>query len=1057
MKNLFMMGLILMLSSLSVYSQGTKSIGGVVSDENGLGIPGVSVVEKGTSNGTITDMDGNYTIKVSETATIIYSFIGFKNQEITVANQTQINVVMIEEFTDLDEVVVVGYGEMRKRDLTGSVVSVRESDEVARQYPSVDMLLQGRAAGLQVVGNSGSPGGAVSVRIRGTNSLRGNNEPLYVIDGVLISTAGTDVSDASTDANELQSGQNGLTGLNPQDIESIEVLKDASATAIYGSRGANGVVMITTKSGNKGQKGDAKISAYASAEWNMIDRKIDLLDGSGWARYQNEKDVLDGFQPKYHLDGNKVYPISYDSDDNPVIGEVPYNEVNWQDEIYNTTLSYNAGLSINGGSDKSTYYFSAGINDQRGIVETTRIKRGDLRFNFSRELNERLKLETRTSMMFQDGTFAQAGSKSGGNRSFTKQILSYRPLISADDQEDEDLDLEVSNPYAWLTDFDDKTKEIRINQSVAFTYQIAKGLKYKINAGFDYRKKDRTRFYDVGVFVGQKENGLANYSYLDRKAYVVDNLLMYNRKFNQKHNINAVAGVTYDGVDADNKVYEVKDFPDKSLRADYPQGGQIVLRPFSLLTSKEAIFSVLGRVNYTFNDKYVFTGSFRSDRSTKFQTGNQTGYFPSVAGAWRMMEEPFIKNLGVFHNLKMRVGWGLTGNQAISPYQTLGTYNTVYYVNAGNSTIVGNAPARIPNPDLTWEKTDQFNAGLDFGFFDGRLSGTVDYYKKTTKDLLQEIEIGPSNGLTSIFINRGSIENSGIEFTIHGLVVNKTDFSIDLGANIAFNRNEVKTLGLPSTNVWIDGQEVEKEFYFGSSVSTGTYFKQPANVFMVGQPMGLFWGWKTNGIYRDVTAAGDGPLFNGNPNQAGDVIFVDQNGDGNIDDTDKTIIGDPNPDFIYGFNLNVQYKRFTLSVLFEGVYGNDIINAYDMELAYAEGNNKNILSDAYELAWRPDAPSNTYPRVGYSLNEYLSDRIVEDGSYFRLNNLTLGYDVPMKWTNSIANARFYTSMRNVFTITNYSGYNPQVTSFLNDGSIMGVDWVGTPNTKTILVGLNITF
>ncbi len=1057
MKNLFMMGLIIMLSSLSVYSQQARSVSGVVSDESGQGIPGVSIIEKGTSNGTITDINGNYLIMVSDDAVIVYSFIGFKNQEIAVVNQTKIDVVMTEEYTDLDEVVVVGYGEMRKRDLTGSVASVRESDEVARQYPSVDMLLQGRAAGLQVVGNSGSPGGAVSVRIRGTNSLRGNNEPLYVIDGVLISTAGTDVSDASTDANELQSGQNGLTGLNPQDIESIEVLKDASATAIYGSRGANGVVMITTKSGSKGQKGNAKVSAYASTEWNMIDRKIDLLDGSGWAMYQNESNELNGFQPKYHVDGNNVYPISYDAEDNPTVGDTPYKEVNWQDEIYNTTMSYNAGLSINGGSDKSTYYFSAGFNDQKGIVETTRIKRGDLRFNFSRELSDRLKFETRTSMMFQDGTFAQAGSKSGGNRSFTKQILSYRPLISADDQDDEDLDLEVSNPYAWLTDFDDKTKEIRINQSVAFTYQLAKGLKYKINAGMDYRKKDRTRFYDVGVFVGQKENGLANYSYLDRMAYVLDNLLMYNRKFNNKHHINAVAGVTYDGVDSQNKLYEVKDFPDKSLRADYPQGGQIILRPFSLLSANEAIFSVLGRMNYTFNDKYVLTASFRSDKSSKFRPGNQTGYFPAVAGAWRMMEEPFIKNLGVFHNLKLRLGWGQTGNQAISPYQTLGTYNTVYYVNAGNSTIVGNAPARIPNPALTWEKTDQLNAGVDFGFFQGRLSGTIDIYQKITKDLLQEIEIGPSNGLTSIFINRGSIENKGIELSLNGLVLNKKDFSIDLGANIAFNRNEVKTLGLPSTSVWIDGQEMEKEFYFGSSVSTGTYFKQPANVFMVGQPMGLFWGWKTNGIYQDDTAASEGPMFNGNPNQAGDVIFVDQDGDGNINDTDKTIIGDPNPDFIYGFNLNIQYKRFSLSALFEGVQGNEIINAYDMELAYAEGNSKNILNDAYYKAWRSDAPSNTHPRVGYSLNEYLSDRIVEDGSYFRLNNLTLGYDIPTDWTSNIANARLYTSARNVFTITNYSGYNPQITSFLNDGSIMGVDWVGTPNTKTFLIGLNLTF
>ncbi|MBS2213854.1 TonB-dependent receptor [Carboxylicivirga mesophila] len=1049
-----MLGLMVLFISVISFGQNGQQITGKVTDTNGEALPGVSISIKGTTTGSITDINGNYSLAIQNDGSIlVYSFIGFKTQEIEASGKTIINVVMQEDVTDLDEVVVVGYGEMRKSDVTGSIASVQARDEVARQYPSVDMLLQGRASGLQVVGNAGSPGGAVSVRIRGTNSLRGNNEPLYVVDGVIISTAGTEVSDPSTDANEIQAQQNGLTGLNPRDIEKVEVLKDASATAIYGSRGANGVVMITTKSG-AGKKGKATVSAYGTAEWNVIYKDIDVLDGVGFANYQNEFEELSGNKPRYHVEGNQVYALTYDENEQPVIGGM-YDQVNWQDEVYEMSLSHNEGMAIRGGSEKGNYYFSAGFSDQKGIVETTRIKRSDLRLNLTRDISDRLKMDTRVSMMYQDGTFAQAGSKSGGNRSFTKQVLGYRPLIG--EVNEDDLDLDISNPYSWLTDFDDKTKELRINSTVAFTYEIMKGLKYKINTGLDYRKKDRSKFYDTGVFVGQKENGLANYSYLDRYAYVIDNLLMYNRRFNKVHNINAVAGVTYDGVDTQNKVYEVANFPDKSLRADYPQAGQTIYRPFSILMAEEAIFSALGRVNYSYKDRYVLTASFRADQSSKFRPGNQWGYYPAAAFAWRVMEEPFIKDLDIFHNLKLRVGWGLTGNQAISPYQTLGTYNTAYYVNATNSTVVGNVPARIPNPNLTWETTEQYNAGIDLGFFKGRLNATVDVYYKNTEDLLQEIELGPSNGFANMFINRGEIENKGIEFTVDGLVLNKKDLSIDLGANFSLNRNKVKNLGLAPTNVWINGQESSEVFYFGSSVSTGTYFKQPANIFMEGQPIGMFWGWQTNGIYQDETAAAEGATFNGNPNQAGDVIFVDQNGDGNIDDMDKTLIGNPNPDFTYGFSLNVRYKRLTLSALFDGVYGNDIINGYNMELAYAEGNSKNVLKETYEQAWRVDAPSNTYPRLGYAYNEYLSDRIVEDGSYFRLNNLTLGYDIPVDWTSVVSNLHIYGSCRNLFTITNYSGYNPQITSFLNDGSIMGVDWIGTPDVQTYLIGMNITF
>ena len=1042
------------LISLQAFPQG-RMVSGTVTDNQGEAIPGASIVEKGTTNGTTSDISGNFSILVqSDDAILQISFVGYADQEIPVNGNSVVNVTLLESVTSLEDVVVIGYGEVRKSDVTGAIASIRESEEIASQYNSVDMLLMGRASGLEVVGNSGAVNGAVSVRIRGTNSLRGNNEPLYVVDGVIISTAGTDVADPSTDANELQTQQNGLTGINPRDIESVEILKDASATAIYGSRGANGVVLITTKSGRQSERD--LVNFYSTFEWSTISKKIDLLDAAGYAQYKNAADALKGFNPDYHIAfDNKVYPITYVGED-PVIGDVPLTEANWQNEIYQTSLSHNEGLSVNGGNEKSTYFFSAGFSDQRGIVETTRMRRGDLRLNLSQELSDRLTMQSRTSMMFQVGTFAQAGSKSGGNRSFTKQVLNYRPIIAVDETT-EDLDLEISNPRAWLTDFDDKTREIRINSNLTLNYEILKGLKYKVSAGIDYRKKDRSKFYDLDVFVGQKENGLANYSYLDRYAYVIDNLLTYNRKIKKAHSINAVAGITYDGVHRSNRIYEVANFSDKSLRADYPQAGATIYRPFSNDIADERIFSALGRVNYSYRDKYVLTASYRADQSSKFRKDDQWGYFPAVALAWRAMEENFIKDLNIFYNLKLRLGWGLTGNQAIEPYQTLGTYSTVYYVDDSNSTIIGNVPARIPNPYLTWETTEQYNTGIDMAFFSGRLSATFDAYLKNTRDLLQEIELGPSNGATSMYVNRGTIENKGIELSVFGVPVQTDDLTIELGGNISFNRNKITTLGLQPTTVWINRTESDEILYFGNYVSTGTYFKQPANVFLEGYPVGTFWGWETDGIYRDDVAAADGPTFNGNPNAAGDVIFVDQNGDNNIDDLDKTVIGNPNPDFTYGFNLYVKYKDFSISALFNGVFGNEIINGYGMELNYAEGLAKNIFKDAYYQAWTLAEPSDTYPRVGWDLNEYLSDRNVEDGSYLRLNNLTVGYDISLERIKGLTNLNIYASGRNLFTLTRYSGYDPQVTSFLNDGTIMGVDWVGTPNVRTYMVGFNITF
>ena len=1040
--------------SFSFTNAQTKIKGKVIDKNTKEPLIGAPVTIPNLNKGAIADIDGNFQLEIPQNIKRLkISYIGYQSKFVKLdPNKTEYLIKLVSGKL-LDEVVVVGYGSMKKSDLTGSVSKLVEDTKTARQYSGVDELLQGRISGVNVSSNAGSPNGAISVRIRGINSLRGNNEPLYVIDGVIISTAGEDVLDATPDANEIQTAQNGLTGLNPRDIKSIEILKDASATAIYGSRGANGVVLITTKSGSN-TDGKAKISAYASTTLTSITKRIDMLDPLSFTKYQNDALIADGNAPKYVVEGDNIYSILEYSDSIVVKNDGTAKKVNWQDEIYQRGISYNTGFSFGGKKNKTGYYFSAGFNKINGIVETTNLTKGDLRLNLNSKLSSKLTFDNRIALTYQEGSFAQAGSKSGGNRSFTKQVLTYRPLI---DKLEDDEDLEISNPYSWLTDFDDLIKEMRANISSSLNYNLLKDLKYTLRGGVDFRLKNRDRWYGSEIFKGAKVNGLANFSDLNRKSYTLDNILTYNKRIDKKQRINTMVAVTYDGVKSSNEIFEITDFPIKTLRSKAPQLGQLVTQPKAILNRDEAIFSTLGRINYSYHNKYIITASFRADKSSKFTKGQQWGYFPSAAFAWRLGEEKFIKKLDYFYNLKLRLGWGITGNQAIRPYQTLSTYSTDYYVDAQGNTVIGSIPSRIANPNLTWESTEQYNGGIDIGLLSGKLNFVIDAYYKTTKNLLQNISLPTSTGFAKMTVNRGEIENKGVELSLDADLIRKNDFNFSMGGHISFNKNKVLSLGLPSSTVWIDGQEREVSFYYGNNISTGGYFKAPANVFMEGQPIGMFWGYKTNGVYHSQEEADAGPTYKGNANKAGDLVFVDINGDGNIDPTDRTFIGNPNPDFSYGFDFVTRYKGFTLKALFDGVYGNDIANGYNLEIGLAEGRFKNILASAYENAWSEEHPNNNSPRLNYDLmNQGFVDLIVEDGSYFRLNILTLSYDLPLK-SSYADNINLYVSGRNLFYITKYSGYEPQVTSFLSDGTILGVDWVGTPNVRSFLFGINLSF
>jgi len=1037
---------LLLIFPIILFAQ-SKAITGTVTDENNMPLPGASILVKGLNIGSYTDFDGNFSLNVPETGEVlVVSYLGYMTKELVISKNLTFNIQLDIDTNTLDEIVVVGYGTQRKSDITGSVTSVKVDAIAVAQNSTIDALLQGRAAGVQVTQNAGSPGSGVSVKIRGASSLRGNNEPLYVIDGVIISSAGEDASNASADGNSLQETQNGLNGINPRDIESIEVLKDASATAIYGSRGANGVILITTK---KGKSGKTSIQAYVNTSVSEITERYDVLDALGYANYQNEALAVNGGDPRFSIIGDDIFPIAADG----TVSDTAAEQHNWHDEIYKQGFSRSAGASFSGGTKKGNYYASVGYNDQGGIVENSRLQNGNFSINLNQDLSDKFSVNAKLNAFYSDGNFAQDGDRAGGQRSFIGNVLRYPTLVTNGgtfDNEDG-----ISSPFTWINDFQDTSEESRFIGSLALTYKFnIKGLKYKLQAGGNIRNKERRRFYGLTTFQGSSTNGSLSISNLESKSYQINNLLTYNRTFNKKHRINAVIGMTYDVRDIKNTLYAVNDFSTTEFGVDQPIYGQQISRPLDVLPLKSQLLSYLSRVNYSFDNKYIITGTFRADGSSKFSKENRFSYFPSFSLAWRANNETFLEDSEIINDLKFRIGWGMTGNQGISAYQTFANYGPTLYGNLDEGTSIGFVPLNVSNPNLKWETTKQLNFGLDFGLWKNRVTGTLDIYDKQTDDLLLNQPLGPSSGFTSLLVNRGSINNKGVELTLSGTLINKNDFSIDLGGNIAFNKSKIQNLGGSSEDIYINGTLENRVFYRGQNISTGNYFRAPANIFMEGEQIGLFYGYETDGIYQtedDITVSGA---------QAGDVRIVDQDGDDTITEADRTLIGNPNPDFVYGGYLNMNYKRLSLSVQINGVYGNEIVNGNLIQLGTAEGRTANVLSEAYNNAWRPDAQSNSYPRVGYlgeSGSPAITDRIIEDGSFLRISNITLGYDIPVQKTTVFSSANVYVSGMNLFTFTDYSGYNPEITNFMNNGNIVGVDWNGFPNAQTIMLGLNLKF
>lgn len=1033
-----------------------KTIKGYVTDaSNGEALIGATILIKETGKGTATDIDGAYTMEISDAdQTMIVSYTGYQTQEQSINGASKLD-FLLKSGELLEEVLVIGYGSIEKSDKTGAIESIKPKDKDVLQYSNFQDFLQGRATGVQVLSSGSELLSPSSIRIRGANSLRGDNEPLFVVDGIIVNSSTEDVRDPLQGGNSFLSAQNGLSGINPQDIESIEILKDASATAIYGSRGANGVILITTK---KGLLGKPQFSYKATTRIGQATRLYDVLAGDQFVDYINEYRNIQGYTPTYYKyeDGSVAnFNTSAEFMESRSDSIPRLTPINWCEDILQNSTSQNHRFTVAGGSESSRYYIGAGYNQASGIIPGTKMRAGDFLLKYDHELNSRLTLSPRISASYTVNNASKGSENLGStNASLMRQIVEAVPFLG-DLENNLGLDAAdvLDGPRAWLSDYNDDGTEVRALGSLTANYKINDIFSYRVLAGVDYRNKERKLWYGTSLFRGRLANGEAGVGTLNRVRYNIDNTLNFKASFKKRHKINGTVGFIFDETNVQQQGATSSNFSNFELKYNGIAFGQ-TFSPMQLFNSQESILSFLGRVNYSYKNKYLVTLSFREDGSSKFTNENKWSFFPSAAFAWKIIEEPFMKNSNFWSDAKLRIGYGRTGSQAIQPYQTLTRYSPTDNLlsNGSGGGVTAVLPQNLGNPNLKWETTDQLNLGFDFGFLKDRLTGNIDVYEKTTSDLLQVLKIGPSAGFDEIITNAGSLRNRGFEIGLNTHVLDGK-FQWDVYGTFSMNRNQIQNLGVPEAQF---GNELRKAIV-GDLVSGGTIFKVPANIFIEGQPSALFWGYQTNGIIDNTEELTGAPSVQGVASQLGDVMYVDQNGDGNITDLDLTIIGNPNPDYTVGLGSDFRYKGFNVNFFVNSIQGNDIANGNLGRQGLPTGLPNNIKTEVYEGAWREGKTDATYPRLGYSTKGDFTDRMIEDGSFVRLSFVSLGYTIPSNLIKGINGANLFVTGHNLLLITKYSGFDPEVNSFSFDPTRQGIDWNAFPNEKSISFGFNLNF
>ncbi|QRR01281.1 TonB-dependent receptor [Dyadobacter sandarakinus] len=1022
-----------------------RIVRGKVTDENGSGFPGVSILVKNSQTGTTTDANGEFSLSLPDAAApgeliLIASFVGYKSQEIAVGNRQEITFAMAVDTKSLNDVVVVGYGTQTKSSITGSVGSLPMKNVASQPITSLDQALGGQIAGVNVAQTKGAPGGGVSVRVRGTGSIGAGNEPLYVIDGFPVSA-------------DFNSSFNALSTINPSDIESIEILKDASAAAIYGSRGSNGVVLVTTKRGKSG-KSTAQLDAYFGVQ--EVANKIDMLNAQEYAIYNTEaRNNAWTDRGGNASDPNSARPANLQI---PEMFQNPQSlgkGTDWQDEVFVTAPIQNYQLSVSGGNDKTQLFMSGAYFRQDGIVMNTGFDRYSARVNVDHRASRHVKIGLNLSPSFSSNKLLPVEDQvfTGG---ILGSALSLPPTVPVYNPDGSFTTLlgpspynigVIDNPVAIASKIKDKKSFFRTLGNVYAELDILSGLKFRTSFGLDYADSRESAYYpsDLG-WNGVPAPVQARASATNGRDlnWLNENILTYKHTFAEKHEFDLLAGFTSQKAKSEYTSLAATNFPTDlvpTLNAGQVTSGGTGISEWSLL-------SYLGRVNYTYAGKYLLSATVRRDGSSRFGAQNKWGTFPSASVGWYLSEENFMKGQQAVSALKVRASYGLAGNNTIGNYNHIGLLaNRRYSLGAGTGAVAyGLYPGSISNEQLGWEVMHQLDIGLDFGLLRNRLTFTIDYYNKNTTDLLLNVPVPASTGYETALQNIGKLNNRGWEFSVSSKNLTGA-FKWSTNFNISFNKNKVVKLG-PSGN---------------AIISKSPSFSPNTHITKIGSPIGSFWGYDAIGVYRDAEDVKNSPVVQGSTgSRPGDLKFRDIDGDGVITPSDVTIIGNNSPDFFYGITNNLSYGRFNLSILADGVEGVQLLNGARRNIGLVNGSysRKDVLG-----RWQsPENPGDgRTPRANVAPTggnvSYVSSLLVEDASFFRIRNINLRYALPEKASRSVfmQQASVTLSVQNAFTFTKYRGYNPEQS--LNGSSSLtpGVDFNGYPLARTYTLGVNLTF
>lgn len=1047
---LFQGTIVMLLFPVLLFAQ-KKTVTGTVRDNNGELLPGVTVTVKGDKAGAATGPDGKFSISVPQGATLIFTYIGFEKVEQVVGSAGEYNIRLAEKAGTLSDVVVVGYATQKRKDLTGAVGSVNMKDFEKAPVKSFDEALAGRVAGVAVASNDGQPGSVANIVIRGAGSISQDNSPLYVIDG-------------------FPTENNNANAISPADIESIDVLKDASATAIYGARGSNGVILITTK---KGKLGPPQVTLNSYYGWQKVPEKVELMNPYEFVRYVG--DINPGIRDSVYL----AKGITLDDYRN-------VEGLDMQDHVYQTGQNMNHDLSVRGGNDKTRYSLSGNYNNQKGIIINGGFKRYQSRFTLDQTVTDKLKVGINANYAYSE----QYGIPVSATNFYASATTLYsvwgaRPTTSLAGR-DSGVNL--------LDEFYDPTNELANNQDYRVNplqniqnqvtrnmtntiianayaeYAFTKELSLRVSGGINYYNTETNIFNNSRTQSGSKwsssgVNGLI--SFAPNSTWRSENALTYRRKFGKDHNLNVLGVFEAQGHKRSFRRQSATQLPNEELGLDGIDLAAPANTSLQSWASAWTMASFLSRVNYDYKSKYYFTASIRADGSSKFSGNNKWGYFPSASAAWRFSAEPFMENLHFVSDAKIRLGYGASGNNRVDDFAYLPqlqlTSNQYWYSQGGKPLAIGAVITSTGNADLRWETNEQTNIGLDLSFFKDRLGLTVDAYKRTTTDLLLNAALPYMHGIESStgFKNVGKLENKGLEFSLNGAIFSNKKFSWSSNFNISFNQNKILSLA-----------EGQASILSGS----GTFFNTTFSglfpyISVVDRPMGEMYGLVFDGVYQyaDFDLMPNGTYLlkpeittNGNSRtgiRPGDIKYKDLNGDLQVNNQDYTIIGSGLPKHTGGFSNNFTYGNFDLNVLLQWSYGNDIINANRYVFEGGIVNNPNLNQFAtYANRWTPDNPSNTLFRAGGMGSAAYSSRVIEDGSYLKLRTVSLGYNVPASLLRraKISNFRLYASAQNLYTWTNYSGKDPEV-SGRNGNLTPGFDYAVYPHSLSFVLGLNVTF